>query len=78
MASISELCLLLYGESFVDSRIGKKKGKVELMNFHLEVGFKIAGEQDTKQGNTGIMIFKTIVHRIRKRHFCLVKVGKVW
>ena len=48
------------------------------MNFHLGVGFKIAGEQDTKQGNTGIMIFKTIAHRIRKRHFCLVKVGKVW
>ena len=39
------------------------------MNFHLGVGFKIAGEQDTKQGNTGIMIFKTIAHRIRKRHF---------
>ena len=46
------------------------------MNFHLGVGFKIAGEQDTKQGNTGIM--QTIAHRIRKRHFCLVKVGKVW
>ena len=48
------------------------------MNFHLAVGFKIAGEQDTKQWNTGIMIFKTIVHRIGKRHLCSVKVGKVW
>ena len=45
------------------------------MNFHLGVGFKIAGEQDTKQWN---MIFKTIVHRIGKRHFYSVKVGKVW
>ena len=48
------------------------------MNFHLGVGFKIAGEQDTKQWNTEIMIFKTIVHRIGKRHFFSVKVGKVW
>ena len=47
------------------------------MNFHLGVGFKIAGEQDTKQGNTGIMIFKTIAHRIRKRHFSLSRLVKV-
>ena len=27
------------------------------------IAFKIAGEQDTKKGNTGTMIFMTVVHR---------------
>ena len=27
------------------------------------IAFKIASEQDTKKGNTGTMIFTTVVHR---------------
>ena len=38
-----------------------------MKNFHVEIAFTIAGEQDTKQGNTGTMIFTTIVHRMVKR-----------
>lgn len=38
-----------------------------MMNFHLGIAFKIAGEWDIKQGNNGIMIFTTIVHRKGKR-----------
>ena len=51
MASKFGICLLLYGESFVDNRNGfrlkkmiKKKRKVKMKNFHLEIAFKIAGE----------------------------------
>ena len=53
MASKFGICLLLYGESFVDNRNGfrlkilknlKKKRKGKMKNFHLEIAFKIAGE----------------------------------
>ena len=51
MASKFGICLLLYSESFVDNRNGfrlkknnKKKRKVKMKNFHVEIAFKIAGE----------------------------------
>ena len=43
----------------------KEKKKQESLdeNFHMGIAFKIAGEQDTKKGNTGTMIFTTVVYR---------------